>query len=152
MYLTTYSDYALRILLYLSLKDPQVSTIQEIASSYNISKNHLMKIVHHLVKAGYVKSIRGRSGGIMLNKPAQLINIGQVIQVTEENFHLTECFNYQNNQCCIVSHCYLKHILNEALTAFLDVLNQYTLQDIQKNSDQLSALLNIHSTIPPTNS
>ncbi|CAG9622101.1 RrF2 family transcriptional regulator [Sutcliffiella rhizosphaerae] len=134
MRLTNYSDYSLRVLIYLATAEQEnLVTIKDIAESYGISKNHLMKVIYHLGKMGYIETIRGRSGGIRLAKPAAEINIGEVIRKTEEDFYIAECFNHQGNQCVISPVCSLKHILRQALEQFLSVLDQYTLQDIVKN-------------------
>ena len=130
MRLTAYSDYSLRVLLYLSLNNDKLSTIKEIADSYDISKNHLMKIVHNLVTAGYIESTRGRSGGLRLAKAPEDIVLGKVVRETEDDFKIVECFDPETNTCRIARDCKLKHVLNEALSAFLNILDQYTLQDL----------------------
>lgn len=142
MRLTNYSDYSLRVLIYLALKnETELATIKEIADSYEISKNHLMKITHDLGKLGYIETIRGRNGGIRLAKEPQNINIGEVVSKTEEDFNIVECFAQGKNYCVITPACKLKHILNDALQAFVTVLKQYTLEDLIQNKDDLNALL-----------
>ncbi|WLR42753.1 Rrf2 family transcriptional regulator [Bacillus carboniphilus] len=131
MRLTNYTDYSLRVLIYLATVEPgRLSQIKEIADSYSISKNHLMKVTYQLGKLGYIETIRGRNGGIKLAKNPKEINIGEVVKQTEEDFLMVECFDEQNNSCKITSVCGLKHILNEALQAYLTVLSRYTLADI----------------------
>lgn len=142
MKLTNYTDYSLRVLIYLSLKSPQeLSTIQEIADAYTISKNHLMKIIHHLGQLGYIETIRGRSGGIRLAKSPGEINIGKVVSETEEDFQIVDCFKQGGSYCSISPSCKLKHALYEALQAFIGILNGYTLEDLVNNKDELSELL-----------
>ncbi|MFS0864686.1 Rrf2 family transcriptional regulator [Fredinandcohnia sp. 179-A 10B2 NHS] len=142
MRLTNYTDYSLRVLIYLSLKSPQeLSTIQEIADAYTISKNHLMKIIHHLGQLGYIETIRGRSGGIRLAKSPGEINIGKVVSQTEEDFQIVDCFKHGGSYCAISPTCKLKHALYEALQAFIGVLNGYTLEDLVNNKDELRELL-----------
>ncbi len=143
MRLTSYSDYSLRVLLYLALTNNEVTTIKEIAESYGISKNHLMKIVHHLVQAGYVESIRGRAGGLKLADIPENINIGDVVRETEDDFKIVECFDAQTNTCRISETCKLRHILNESLFAFLSVLDKYTLKDLMSQKNALKKSLNI---------
>ncbi|WP_102347259.1 RrF2 family transcriptional regulator [Bacillus sp. Marseille-P3661] len=134
MRLTTYSDYALRVLIYLATqKDESLANIKEIADVYNISKNHLMKIIYHLGKMGYIETVRGRNGGIRLAKAPADINIGEIIRKTEENFYIVECFEHHNNKCVISDACSLKSIFNEALESFLGVLDRYHLEDIVNN-------------------
>ncbi|WP_428908579.1 RrF2 family transcriptional regulator [Niallia sp. Krafla_26] len=142
MRLTNYTDYSLRVLIYLALKDQnELGTIREIAENYQISKNHLMKIIHDLGKLGYIETIRGRYGGIKLAMDPKDINIGEVVSKTEEDFHIVECFNHEKNYCVITPSCKLKHILHEALQAFIHVLKKYTLEDLTQNKDDLRQLL-----------
>jgi Rrf2 family transcriptional regulator, nitric oxide-sensitive transcriptional repressor len=142
MRLTNYTDYSLRVLIFLALKkEDELSTIKEIADTYQISKNHLMKITHDLGKLGLIDTIRGRNGGIRLAMTPSEINLGEVISKTEEDFHIVECFSNEKNDCVITPACKLKHILAEALQAFIHVLKQYTLEDLIQNKDDLQNLL-----------
>ncbi|WP_394232441.1 RrF2 family transcriptional regulator [Niallia oryzisoli] len=142
MRLTNYTDYSLRVLIFLALKNEfELCTIKEIAETYQISKNHLMKIIHELGKLGYIETIRGRHGGIRLAKLPAEINIGEVISKTEEDFHIVDCFNKDNNYCVITPSCKLKFILNDALKAFLNVLKEYTLEDLIQNKEDLMQFL-----------
>ncbi|OLN23611.1 Rrf2 family transcriptional regulator [Domibacillus antri] len=142
MKLTLYTDYSLRVLLYLgSKKDEELSNIKEIADAYSISKNHLMKVIHELGKLGYIETIRGRSGGIRLAMEPQSINIGAVVRKTEDDFHIVECFSEEKNKCVITPVCGLKHVLFEALQAYFAVLDRYTLSDLLTNKDMIRALL-----------
>lgn len=134
MQLTLYSDYSLRVLLYLSQTKNDRSTIIEIANFYNISKNHLVKVVHRLAQLGYITSIQGKGGGIKLARDADKINIGDVIRKTEQHFHIVECFDAKNNTCIITSSCRLKKILSQAMEAFFNVLDQYNLQECSKDA------------------
>ncbi|MBZ5748966.1 MULTISPECIES: RrF2 family transcriptional regulator [Metabacillus] len=140
MRLTNYTDYSLRILIYLATKpENELSNIKEIADIYNISKNHLMKVTYELGKMNIIETIRGRNGGIRLAHSPADINIGEVVRKTEEDFHIVECFDDDRNQCIISPVCGLKHVLNKALLAYLDVLDQYTLADLVTNQDSLLA-------------
>lgn len=140
MHLTSYTDYSLRILIFLGAKnDGDLSNIKEISETFNISKNHLSKIVHQLGKLGLIDTIRGRNGGIKLGRPTEEINIGWVVRQTEEDLNMAECFQQDMNQCIISSACRLKHVLNEALSAYLKVLDSYTLADILINKDVLKS-------------
>ncbi|WP_243291880.1 Rrf2 family transcriptional regulator [Bacillus sp. FJAT-47783] len=142
MRLTNYTDFSLRVLLYVATKkNDELSNIKEIAEVYGISKNHLMKVIYELGKNGYIETIRGRNGGIRLARPASEINIGEVVRRTEEDFHLVECFDYEKNQCVITSVCGLKHVLNKALKAYFNVLDQYTLKDLVGNQKLLYSIL-----------
>lgn len=147
MHLTTFTDYSLRVLLFLGNQpENKLSNIKEISSIYCISYNHLSKIVFELGKLKLIDTVRGRNGGIKLAKQPSEINIGWVIQQTEENLDLVECFNQKNNTCIISEACKLKHVFNEALAAYLQVLSSYTLEDILINKDELKTIFQIEAT------
>ncbi len=146
MRLTTFTDYSLRILIYLGLQDKPLPTIQEIAEHYDISKNHLMKAVRRLAQLGYVETLRGKNGGVRLARPARDIRIGAVIRQVEENMAVAECLDPLAGQCRIDGACALKGFFAEALEAFLTVLDRYTLEDILKNRAALSKALGIAFT------
>ncbi len=129
MRLTRYTDYALRVLIYLGSHPDKLSTISEIAAYHNISRNHLMKVVHQLGSWGYIDTLRGKGGGIRLAHPASEIIIGDVVRHTEENLEIVECFTPGNSDCMILPGCRLKGVLNEALDSFLATLDLYTLAD-----------------------
>ncbi len=129
MRLTLYSDYSLRVLLYLSHKEETV-TITELADFYKISRNHLVKVVHNLGINGFIVTSRGKHGGIRLARPAREITVGEVVRHTEPDFDLLECFNPQTDHCVISSTCSLKGVLFEARSAFINVLDRYTLADV----------------------
>ncbi|MGD6960316.1 RrF2 family transcriptional regulator [Rossellomorea aquimaris] len=134
MRLTLYTDYSLRVLIFLASKPKEeLSNIKEIADAYSISKNHLMKVTYELGKNGLIETIRGRNGGIKLAQSPEDINIGKLVRTTEEDFHLVECFDAKNNSCVITPVCGLKHVLGKALNAYLSVLDEYTLADLIRN-------------------
>ena len=143
MRLTIYTDYSLRLLMYLALRDGSLATIAEIAESYGISKNHLMKVAHQLGVAGYVATVRGRSGGLRLAKPAEAIGLGQVIRHTEPDMALVPCFKPVNAACAIQQCCVLQSALEKACRAFVEVLDRYTLGDLVRPRAPLRALLSI---------
>jgi Rrf2 family nitric oxide-sensitive transcriptional repressor len=128
MHLTRHSDYSLRALIYLGTKKEDLATVPEIAQAYGISRGHLMKVVQHLGQLGYVETVRGRGGGITLARPPNRIRLGQVLRETEGGFALVDCFDGGN--CRIHSACRLKGVFEEALDAFLQVLDKYTLADL----------------------
>lgn len=125
MRLTRYTDYAMRVLLYLGARQDRLCSIAEIAGAYGISQNHLMKVVSDLVNAGYLVSVRGRSGGIRLARPPAEINIGAVVRHTEDGFDLVDC-----GSCVIAPACGLTGALAQALRAFMTVLDGYTLESL----------------------
>lgn len=130
MRLTHFSDYSLRLLLYLAERSDKPATIGDIARWYGVSKPHLVKVAHNLVKLGYVHSTQGRGGGLRLAKLPEEINIATLIRHTEPDFHVVECFDRVNNTCRITRSCKLKHVLHDATGAFFKSLEQHTLQSI----------------------
>lgn len=147
MHITRYTDYALRVLMYLGPKNEKMSTIGEIAQHHGISKNHLMKVVQELSNKGYVVAIRGKNGGLKLNGEPKTINIGALVRDTEQHFELVECFS-ESNRCVIAPVCQLKRLLSEALDGFIQVLDRYTLADLLPQADkpELIQLLQIVDT------
>jgi Rrf2 family nitric oxide-sensitive transcriptional repressor len=143
MRLTVYTDYALRVLMYLALKKDRLATIAEIAESYDISRNHLMKVAHQLGVAGYVETVRGRNGGLRLAKPIDAIRLGEVVRYTEPDMALVSCFEPLDGACALQPNCVLKGAMNRARDAFLDVLDSYTLSDLVEPRSRLSSLLGI---------
>ena len=136
MRLTRYTDFAMRVLLYLGRHPDKLCSIAEVARAYGVSQNHLMKIVSDLVSAGYVESVRGRSGGIRLGRPPAEINVGALIRHTEDDFDLVGC-----GACIISPACGLTGVLDEALVAFMAVLDRYTLADVLARKGDFSHLL-----------
>ncbi len=130
MRLTAYTDYALRVLMYLGLRGEKLATIQEIAEQYGISKNHLMKLVHELGQLGYVETVRGKNGGLRLGRRPDEITVGEIVRRMEPDMALVECFRHTGGQCRIVTVCVLQSVLEEALDRFLDTLDGYTLADL----------------------
>ena len=128
MRLTLYTDYSIRVLVFLTARTDGLSSISEISETYGISKNHLMKVVQELGKAGFVTTVRGRSGGIKLARPANDISVGEVVRLTEDGFDLVDC-----QACIIAKACGIRGILNEASQAFLAVLDSYTFGDLPKS-------------------
>lgn len=141
MRLTTYTDYALRVLISLAVQPQHLTTIANIAESYGISENHLMKVVHQLGVAGYIETVRGRNGGIRLLKKPSDINVGEVVRQMEPDFDLATCFNVSGS-CVIEPRCALKGVLAQARDAFLGVLDRYTLAELVTRRRELATLLN----------
>lgn len=142
MKLTTFSDYTLRVLMYLALETERLATIQAIADAYQISENHLMKVVHHLAKSGVVESVRGKGGGIRLAMPADQIRLGRVVREAEGNSPIVECFS-TSDTCRITPHCRLAGILKNAFDALYASLDQYTLADLVTRPQPLIQTLHV---------
>jgi Rrf2 family nitric oxide-sensitive transcriptional repressor len=140
MQLTAYTDYALRVLMYLAVHEERLVTISEMATAYDISKNHLMKIVHQLGQEGFIETIRGRSGGLRLAHPPAQLGLGHIVRRMEPHFNLVECFDPMTNHCPITPACGLAHVLVEARDAFLAVLDRHTLADLIPDQRALAYL------------
>lgn len=130
MRLTSFTDYTLRSLMYLGMHRDKLVTIQEIADLHDISKNHLTKVIHQLGASGLVETVRGRHGGLRLNREPEEINIGEVVRDSESDFHIAECFESDPGHCAFLRDCALKRKLGEATAAFLHVLDGVTLADM----------------------
>lgn len=133
MRLTLHTDYALRLLMLLALEPEESHTVESVSRRYDISRNHLNKVVQTLGQAGFIESQRGRGGGVRLAKPAEALNLGRIVRATEDNFHIVECFCRDTNTCVVAPACGLRDPLDEALAAFLAVLDRYSLSDLIKN-------------------
>jgi Rrf2 family transcriptional regulator, nitric oxide-sensitive transcriptional repressor len=140
MRLTTFTDYSLRTLIYLAARPDRLATIADIAGAYQISTNHLMKVVYALGQAGDIVTTRGQRGGIRLARPPAEINIGAIVRRTEPDMALASCFG-ENASCVIQPECRLAGVLTEALDAFQAVLDRFTLADLVERPAALAALL-----------
>ncbi|MFC5385002.1 RrF2 family transcriptional regulator [Aquamicrobium segne] len=146
MRLTLHTDYALRMLIYAALRPERFCTVSDVAQAYGLSRNHLLKVAQSLREHGFIETIRGRSGGIRLEREPETIGIGALVRLIEDDFALVECMQAQGNQCVISPCCKLQKMLSEALCAWLAVLDTYTLADILHDRDQFRFLLNIETT------
>ncbi|MCW8400014.1 Rrf2 family transcriptional regulator [Legionella sp. PATHC038] len=142
MQLTQFTDYSLRALIYIAVKQ-NTCTIHDIACVYDISRNHLLKIIHNLSKLGIIKTIRGKNGGLMMAKNPAEINLKALILQLEPHFDLVPCFNKDKANCCIAPQCKLRKLLLDAQNAFFTVLEQFSLEDIIQNKVELYPLLKI---------
>jgi Rrf2 family nitric oxide-sensitive transcriptional repressor len=130
MQITSYTDYALRVLIYLAGSPGKQATITEISDFYNISRNHLVKVVHQLGGKGFVITMRGKGGGFSLQRPPEMINIGEVVRSMESHFNWVECFDPAKQHCRLLPSCGLKQLLGRAGDAYLKVLDSATLKDV----------------------
>ncbi len=140
MQLTLHTDYALRVLIYLTIQPEKIITIDEITDFYEISRNHLVKVVHNLSSKGFISTSRGKYGGMQLSRPPEEISIGDVVRQIEGNFDIVECFNPDSKKCRVVPICNLKSVLQQANEQFLSYLDQYTLEEAVKPNSQLKRM------------
>jgi Rrf2 family nitric oxide-sensitive transcriptional repressor len=145
MRLTSFTDYSLRVLMYLAADPDRRATIGEIAASFGISEHHLVKVVHFLGKAGLLANVRGRGGGIELARAPEAINLGAVVRAAEGPAVPAECFERETNACRITRSCRLRGVLANAVDAFYAVLDRHTLADIAANGAALGRVLGIES-------
>ena len=141
MRLNTFTDYCLRALMYAGAKEEGLSTIDEIAAAYGISRNHLMKVVLRLGQLGYLETVRGKGGGLRLAKAPETINLGKLVRETEQDLALVGCFQGRAEPCAVEPACVLKRVLAEALNAFLKSLDGHTLADLLAPKRRLATLL-----------
>jgi Rrf2 family transcriptional regulator, nitric oxide-sensitive transcriptional repressor len=140
MKLTQFTDYSLRALMYLATNPDSLSTAKEISSAFDISYHHMVKVVHALSKHGYIKTRKGKGGGILLARPAEEINLGDLLSTLEPDLDIVECFS-TNSTCIITPACKLKHVLDDARKAFVDELKKHSLANITSNKHELIALI-----------
>lgn len=141
MRLSLHTDYALRALVYLAVMDRPATTAGAIAEAYGVSKNHLVKVLQRLRSLGYVETVRGRGGGVRLTCDPATVRLGEVVRRTEDLGEMVECFNPETNTCPLAPVCLLQRRLDEALHAYLDVLDRYTLADAAANRRALQQIL-----------
>lgn len=143
MRLTQFTDYALRTLLYLGVHDDRLVPVSEVARSYRVSHNHLVKVAAMLTELGVVEAVRGRGGGLRLAVDPAEVNVGWVIRRTEPDFHLVECFDRATDTCPITPACMLKKVLHEARRNFLETLDRYTLADFLASPERRESLVQL---------
>lgn len=151
MRLTDYTDYSLRVMLYLAVRPEGLSTIQEISDAYGISKNHLMKVVQRLGELGWVETVRGRNGGLRLDPSTRSLSVGEVVRKTENDFSIVGCFadeSEPHRHCVIEPHCRLRGVFAAARDAFLAELDQHTVGDLASPADELAGVLGIVRLMP----
>ncbi|BCH32785.1 HTH-type transcriptional regulator NsrR [Mesorhizobium sp. L-8-10] len=141
--MTFHTDYTLRMLIYLAMRPGRVSTVGDVAEAYQLSRNHLLKVALKLRKLGLIATVRGRAGGIRIAKLPAEISIGALVRATEEEFALVECLQGDGGCCAISPACRLKGMFGEALSAYLAVLDRYTLADVVRNRTALETLLGV---------
>ncbi len=149
MRLTKQTNHAIRILMYCAANRGQLSQVKDIADAYGLTEPFLFKVLQPLTKGGFVESIRGRNGGIRLARDAGDIRLSEVVRTTEDNFDMAECFREEGTDCPLVDSCELNAALREALGAFFDVLNKYTISDLAINRHRIDRILGIAALEQP---
>lgn len=149
MKFTRFTDYALRVLMYLGVRSDGRVTIREIARAYDISRNHLMKVVSNLTRLGYLDAQRGPGGGIALARPAREISLADVIRDMEQDMNPVSCFG-EPGDCVIKPICHLRDVLEEAMSAYTGTLELYSLQDLLEPRNRLAEMLEIPRQTKPS--
>lgn len=134
MRLARMTDYAIRLLMYVAQRPERLCTIAEVAAAYDISETHLMKITHQLALGGWLKTTRGKGGGIRLAKPAAAIPIGAVVRTMEPDFFIVECFS-SGHSCILHGSCELTGVMDGALRRFMEHLDSHTLAEVLRPQD-----------------
>jgi Rrf2 family nitric oxide-sensitive transcriptional repressor len=147
MKLTSFTDYSLRVLIYLAAVPNRRATIAEIANAFDASESHLMKVVHFLGQQGWLANVRGKGGGLELGMPIEQIVIGKVVRATEGIAVPAECFGLEPDKCAISKACRLRAVLRDAVNAFYQVLDEYTLADLVHNRNTLARMLRIEPVV-----
>lgn len=143
VHLTIYTDYALRTLMYLAVNSARPVPAPEIAGAYGISTHHLAKVAKHLVRGGFIRSHRGRTGGLELARAPGKINVGEVVRFSEPTLDLLECFDRATSACPLTGSCRLERKLHDARAAFLGVLDRTTLAELTENAPLLASRLGV---------
>lgn len=133
MQLSRFTDYCLRVLMYLSFRDGELVTVGDIAKAYGVSPSHLMKAVQRLSAAGYVQTVRGKGGGLKLARAPKFINLGDVVQSCERDLNVVECLGVDSSTCPLFPSCVLRSALREAARGFMSALERYTIEDLVAN-------------------
>lgn len=142
MRLTRYTDYSLRVLIHLALNDERLCSIGEIARTYDVSHNHLMKVVNALAHDGFIETVRGRTGGMRLARPADTITVGEVVRKTEEGFQLADC-----SGCALSPACGLTGVLAQGMQAMMVVFDSYKVSDLLADREAMRRLMNRQSPL-----
>ena len=128
-----YTDYGIRVLIYLNNNKDHLSTIREISEFYDISYNHLTKVVHNLSRAGFIETSKGRSGGHRLSRKSKKLTLGKIVRMLEGDFYLVECFDSKNQSCRAIPYCRVKKHLKSAMNAYFAELDKVTIDDFNES-------------------
>jgi len=145
MQITKYSDYSIRVLIFLALNTERKVAMREIAEFFQISMEHLRKVVHNLAKLSYLDSYRGKGGGLLLNGKPEDINLGELMMILEKKDYIVDC--HGKEQCQFAPNCRLESIFNLAEAAFYDKLKDFTLQNVVSSPDIQSRIFHIEAPL-----
>lgn len=148
MKLSTYSDYAVRVLMQTALRSPERVTVAEVAQTFDISRHHLVKVVHDLGRSGYLVTQRGIGGGFTLARAPETIRLGDILRLGEETDTVIDCQEDKNCFCRLLPACRLKDVLDEAAAAFFAVMDRYTLADLVQQPSEMRAVLGLSVASP----
>ncbi len=149
MRLTSFSDFSMRVLMVAAARTPLLTTVSDVAASFELSEAHVVKCVHQLGRWGFLETVRGNGGGFRLAKTPETIRLGDVLRHTEENFFLVECFNEETSTCRMAGHCKLQTKLGAALAAFLAALEDITLAEVMLAPDVFRQAVGLEPYLPP---
>lgn len=141
MHLTQYTDYALRLLVYLATHPDETPSVGKVSAAFGVSEHHMAAIAKRLVVEGVLAAKRGRGGGVRLAKAPEELRLGALVRMLERSMNLVECFDRETNTCPIAGACMLEHALHDARTAFFASLDAHTLADVVVNRPRLLRLL-----------
>jgi Rrf2 family nitric oxide-sensitive transcriptional repressor len=147
MRMSLHTDYALRMLIYLAVREPRPCTVNDVAESYGISRNHLLKVALNLKNMGIISTARGRSGGIRLAVAPGKVTVGTVVRELGQGFPVVECMKAEGDGCALSPACRLKGVVREAIGAYLSVFDKYTLADLVANREELANVLEAYRLV-----
>lgn len=147
MKLTAFTDYSLRVLIFLAAQPGRRATIAEVARAFDVSVNHLTKVVHFLGRQGWLTTVRGKGGGLALARPPQQVSVGRVVRDTEGPPLPAECFEPGGGHCAIAGCCALQGVLADAAAAFYAVLDRCTLADLVREPQALIQVLELRRAV-----
>lgn len=130
MQLSKFTDYTFRVLIYMANHQEELTTVEHLATTLDVSVHHLKKVIQKLAKTDYLISIKGRTGGIKLGCLPEAINLGDVLRLTEDNLNIVACFNAEEKCTFIGGECKLKSVISDSLEKFIEEFSRYTLKDI----------------------
>jgi len=154
MHINIKTTNAIRLMLYCALNDGKLSKTREVASVINASENHMAKIGNELTHAGLLEAVRGRNGGVRLGRDPAEIRLGDITRAIQAPEMQGDpcwilCHDGETDACPLIGVCSVHGIFGEALVAFSEVLDRYTLQDVMKNGFEQRHALGLTGLVLP---